>query len=1505
MLVKKLTGWLLLAVACATAWGQQYWDAYLPQSVFTTEEQAFVSVAGVGSHSLRVQLYQVEERKLSFHNLFSIPPHALRGKPVGTALRVSLQHPSGRGFYHVRDIKLPRLPPGVYVVEVTDSRGVSRSNLLWISDIGLVVKSAPPGDTLARVVRLRDGIGVAGAKVAFYAGSRQPLAEVATDGYGIARLPTWSGDTAVVVAHWKNHRAATYLSQGEVSRYLNYLFTDRPVYRPGQRVMFKGIVRERAEEGYRLPNIQQVRVTITDPDNVAIAEQTLSLSENGTFDGEFALPEITPLGRYSIRLAYLRSEAEGVAQILEDAGFVGGFEVQEYRKPEFRLKLEPAQPVYLRGETIAFALRAEYYFGAPVSNARVRYYLYKQYLWFGETPQLEFSIYDPDEEEQVVYGGYGELLARGETTTDSSGRAVIRVPAGAHREPCQYALEVEVTDLSWRTEETAAAVQVYPAAVHLRWHSDRWWLEPGQTEKFTIYARHPRTGQPLRTSVKVSAYQVRWLRTSAGQWRRIETLWWSRTVSTNTQGEAEVLFTAGREGEYLLRASATDSQRRQTVSEYSIGVYTPQYQGESVGARHTIEISLDQKTYLPGQRAKVLLRSLLPTADIWLTVEGRQVYASQVVRLQQGVGVVEIPVTWQQVPNAYICASVVNQKTLIRIQRLLRVIPVGKILRVEVLPNKDRYQPNEEATYTIRTTDEQGNPMPAEVTLSVVDEALYAIVSDTTPDIRRFFWGASPNAVATAISFGREYAAGSAKDSSRRGIEETVRRRFEDVAFWGPTIHTNAQGEAQVRFTMPENLTEWRATARAIAAGTAVGTARAQVKTFKPLLVRLQAPRFLTQGDRCVVTGAVQNYTPQPQQVVVELRVEGSVRLLDQARRQILLPPQGQTTLHWAMDAEGEGEATLTLTASSLQVSDGMELRIPVYAQRVTQTFASAFMVEREMEKSFRLPYNPRDGGVSASVRVAPSWFGVVLGSFEMMSNYPYGCVEQTAHQMLAALGLLEVATVLNINPTDERLTSARHVVQQGMIRLNAIQQPDGSWGYTEYTPGSALWTALAVEALHQAKLAGFAVSPQRLQQGVSALLRLISWISSQPPSLRGLSRSQQELLLGEWQNRLNEKAHALRVAAMLVPQWARVPLLRLYEQRRYLDTSAQCALWFALQRANLPTQATQLQREVLSRAIQTPTTAFWREHSSVAPQIGMWRWYAQDTYATAWVARLLARSAPRSPLLPRALRWLAEKRQGGGWLSTNDTTQAMLAMVEYARQHPHALQGTHRVRLLVNGELLHELTYQSEDWLIGEQVVDIPAERLREGVNTLYIQHLGEGAVAVSVLVRYPMERAAQRVQGLRVERTYLKRVARPLSPSERERLRRRYGDESALLWEARSAREGFQPGDQLLVKLVVHSATDIYYAIVEDPKPAGFEFLERPSDRYEWTYWYSRREVRDDRVSFLSVRIPKGKSVITYVLRAERPGQLIARPAQAFGMYLPEINATSLPNRVNVKVR
>ncbi|MDW8322298.1 MAG: alpha-2-macroglobulin family protein, partial [Armatimonadota bacterium] len=978
-----------------------------------------------------------------------------------------------------------------------------------------------------------------------------------------------------------------------------------------------------------------------------------------------------------------------------------------------------------------------------------------------------------------------------------------------------------------------------------------------------------------------------------------------RTVRTDVQGSASVDFTPPREGEYLLRASATDTQGRTAQSEYIVGVYTSVYRGEQLGARQTLELFLHRKNYLPGQTAKVLIRSSIPDAEMWVTVEGRKLFSSRVVRLRNGVGVVELPAEWQHAPNAYVAASLVNRKTLVRVQKLLRVVPKGKLLQVEVLPDKERYLPNEEAVYTIRTRDDEGKPVSAEVALGVVDEAIYAILPDYTPDIRKFFWGATPNAVNTAVSFGREYAAGAAKEAVR-AMDEQIRRRFEDTAFWSPAILTDSNGEAQVRFPMPENLTEWRATARAVTADTAVGTVRSYAKTFKPLLVRLQTPRFLTQGDRSVIAGVVHNYTEKTQDVQVSLQVSGSARIVEGQRRRITLSPQGQASVEWTVQAGAAGDALFTLTARSADEFDGMELKVPVYTRGVPRLIASASLVEKAVEKQFNVAAARVPGSLKAVVRVAPSWFGTAIGALDEILTYPYGCVEQTVHPMLSALRVLEVMDALGLQDA-ERRQRAQEAVKRGITRLGVLQYADGSWGYTEHSPDNVLWTALALDALQRAKEAGFAVSEERVRRGTSALFRLLAATQSQPPNLKGLPRTRRELLMAQWIHRLNEKAHALETAARISPRWAQKPLLRLYGQRGYLGTSSQCALWIALQRTNLSAQAKRLQEEILARAIQTPTTAFWRESPPQLKREMEWLWYAQDTYATAWVARVLARSDPRHPLLPKALRWLAEKRRGEYWHSTNDTAQIIMALVEVAQRMPQAARGEHRARILANGEVVKELRYGAGDWLRPEDVVEVPVALLRDGANVLRIEHEGEGWIVSSMMVRYfePTERVRAASQQLRVERIYLKRTPRKLSPEERRRLIRRYGDESEYLWDLQPAKGAFRPGEQLMVKLVIHCATDIYYGVIDDPKPSGFEFVGRAADEYDWVYWYSRREVRDDRVAYLCTRIPKGKSVITYVLRAERPGQVRARPAQAFGMYLPEINGNSAENAVRVQAR
>src|SRR5581483_8506591 len=190
-----------------------------------------------------------------------------------------------------------------------------------------------------------------------------------------------------------------------------------------------------------------------------------------------------------------------------------------------------------------------------------------------------------------------------------------------------------------------------------------------------------------------------------------------------------------------------------------------------------------------------------------------------------------------------------------------------KFLSLEIIPNKKEYKPREAASYTVLARNANGSPAAgAEVSLGVVDEAVYSIRPENSGDIRRAFYGTRPNSVQTNFSTSynfsgysgdkpvriaknkRSYQLADFKNESQYA-EPTIRKEFKDTAFWQPDVITGADGKATVNFTLPDNLTTWRATARAVTADTKVGSGVGKVLARKDLILRLETPRFLTEGD--------------------------------------------------------------------------------------------------------------------------------------------------------------------------------------------------------------------------------------------------------------------------------------------------------------------------------------------------------------------------------------------------------------------------------------------------------------------------------------------------------------------------------------------------------------------------------------------------------------------------------------------------------------------------------
>ncbi len=347
------------------------------------------------------------------------------------------------------------LPVGVYYLTVSAPEIVgdtqywqNQRHTLVVADNNLVVKEMPE-EVHVWATGLESGQPVGGLNLALYSREGRELGTAVSDESGFASFDyTPSADYlegVIVTSNAPGEDGFTVASSnwtGNISPWqmgldygysnplplFSYLYTDRPIYRPGDTVYFKGIVRESDFGRYALPEEQTLELTISP--NFYIEEGALedkisvTVNAEGIFSGEYQLPQEMQLGSYNF---YIYDEEIELSRT---------FTVAEYRKPEFQILMAPDKEEALRGETVDVALEATYFFGGSAADLPVNWSLYEQTYqpdvpgpYYSFSDQADFFYIDPG-----LYGGFGEgplgnWLEGGQGTTDENGQLIITLPA--------------------------------------------------------------------------------------------------------------------------------------------------------------------------------------------------------------------------------------------------------------------------------------------------------------------------------------------------------------------------------------------------------------------------------------------------------------------------------------------------------------------------------------------------------------------------------------------------------------------------------------------------------------------------------------------------------------------------------------------------------------------------------------------------------------------------------------------------------------------------------------------------------------------------------------------------------------------------------------------------------------------------------------------------------------------------------------------------------------------
>ena len=1439
------------------------------------------------------------------------------------------------------------LPTGVYLVTVaapetnTDQQyWQNQKVLLIVADTNLVVKQTFEA-VYVWATDLDSGQPAGGLSLTLYDAYGVRRGAAATDENGLARFDYQTGESylqqvtvvsnapgqagfAVANTNWNEGVTpwsfGVNVDWGPEQAPFAYVYTDRPIYRPGDTVHFRGIVRDPGYARYALPREQTLTLGIGFVYNYGEADYSreVTLAADGTFSGDYTIPETAELGVHHI---FFQSPAINVER---------NFTVAEYRKPEFLVTVTPQKTQALRGETVDVVVKAEYLFGAPATDLALNWTVYDQaYSLPWEGPYYSFSADDSP----FYFGGgpafggggyYGASLLSGQGHTNDAGAFVLTLPASLLKDSSdgsrQVTIEATVTDISEFPITAHAGIIFHAADTYVGVAGADYIVGAGLEASVNLITVDWDSQPVPSTSVDVIFYQREWQSQRTQQYGQYTTNWVPvdtevarDSATTDANGKATASFTPAQGGAYVVKATVTDAGGRTQTSITYLWATDPNYAGwRSDPKERSMDLVADKQAYQVGDSARVLVQSpFAGPVRAWLIVERGDVIEQSVVTLNSASDVLELPITDIYAPNVFVSVTAVsgseggNSYPDIRMGIIeLKVSPERLTLNVQLTPRDTQFAPRDTAIFDIKVTDYKGDGVPANLSLALVDVAVLSLSPDNAPNIVDAFYARQPyrsqvgsglfisgeglavEVPVEVLGFGGGGGDGLASADSvrlQKEDDEDVRQEFPDTAYWSASVTTNAAGEATVEIPLPDSLTTWRLSSKAVTDDSLVGQSSVEVKVSKPVLIRPVTPRFFTVGDELMLGAVVHNNTGAQIDMRVSLAAQG-VLLADAAEKNVTIDANKSRLVQWSVNVQDVRFVDLTFRVEGGGYSDATKPAfgvqpgqlIPVYrfdAEDVVGTSGVLDASGRVVE-GVLLPPNVDTLRGEVQVKLSPSLAAALLEALEAIDNN-YNETLMCAHGLMDEM-LPNVATaraLSELNLQDEGLAAQLDaLVSKDLPQIEQLQRADGGWGWCFAPRTDPYLTAYVLLGLTKAQDAGYGVTSAVLEKGIAYLTR----------QLRAATRLTSA---GD----VNRQAFFLYVLAENGED-VTVSLDEMFNSRRdLLDPYAQALLALAYElTSNGGDNQQALLSDLSNSVIISATGAHWED--------GEPDWYNlnSDIRGTSMILDAFARIDPTNALAERAVRWLMTARQASVWESGQQNAWAILALTDWMAATGE-LEANYTYSLAVNTEVLDQGRF-SADNITAVKAYEVPISDLSlTDVNYFFFQKNEDAGrlYYTAHLDSFIDANAVEAVsRGVTVQRTYYDAACQPTEEQP-----------CAPLTQIAA-------GQQVRVELNVVVPHDLVYAIVEDHFPAGAEAIDpglqtsaasanatvtRTDEAYRPGYWgwwtFNRIEYRDERVLFFSDFLPAGTYLYSYTMQATIPGVYQVMPATAREEFFPEL--------------
>ncbi|MFL5739244.1 MAG: alpha-2-macroglobulin family protein [Flavisolibacter sp.] len=1020
-----------------------------------------------------------------------IETHSLPKSGGGRVLNLSQfedRLPDMKGIYHV-------------MIRSTKDYWIRDSRFISFSDLGLIAHQGQ-GKMLVFTNSIKTANPVQGVTVNVYGANNQLIGTGATNADGAAEINMAQRNMAgfkpaMVIAKTADDftwlpfaNTAVNTSRFEVGGKRSnatgldaFVYPERDIYRPGERVNFSVLVRDR---NWKSPGEIPVKMKFLLPNGKEFKSFRKSLNEQGAAEGNIDIPEAAITGSYSLEV-YSSNDVLLATQ---------NFMIEEFVPDRIKVNAKLDKPFLRPSESASLMINAVNFFGSPAANRNYETEIQIKQKAFSSS---RFSEFDFSLANQRSF--FDKDVREGKTDDAGNAQERYEVPAMyANTGLLQANFYTTVFDETGRPVSRHVSEDIYTQDVFHGIRDDGYYYYSlNQPVVFRLISLN-REGNPVSVTARVEVikHDYRTVLTKSGQYFRYESQEQDKvmadqemTVGNNT----EYHYIPRSPGDYEVRVYRPGANVYVAKSFYSYGNWGSENSSFEVNTEGHVDIEMDKGTYQSGEQAKLLFKTPF-SGRMLVTVETDHVISYQYLDVAKRTATMDLPLKSEFVPNIYVTATLIKPHEVSDIP--LTVAHGFQNIKVEERNRRIGVEITAEKSVRSKTHQQvEVRAIPGSyVTLAAVDNGVLQVSDFKTPDPYNYYYQKKALQVNSFDMYPLLFPELRARLSSTGGdgglnmdkrVNPMPAKRFKLLSYWSGMKKADGNGKVQFEFDVPQFSGQVRLMAVAYR-DEKFGSSETAMTVSDPLVLSSALPRFISPGDTVLVPVSISNTTARTASGQASIAVSGPVRLIGASTQNINIAANSEGHADFELVADAQiNVAKVKVQATALGEKFTDETEISVRPPSTLQKLSGSGSVVEAADQKISIPQNDFiPGSFRYDLVVSRSPIVELSEQLRYLVQYPYGCTEQTVS---AAFPQLYYADLSGLMGGKDLRQSANANVLEAIRKIKMRQLYNGAVTLWDGEGTEHWWaTVYAAHFLLEAKRAGFDVDNSMLETMLSYL---------------------------------------------------------------------------------------------------------------------------------------------------------------------------------------------------------------------------------------------------------------------------------------------------------------------------------------------------------------------------------------------------------------------------------